>query len=466
MRGAGVRSHKITIVLIVILVSMLVLSTTVPADAMDDWQKGDEANYTGGHTFEEEFWKADYTNTTKEGYNLTTSLFYMNKDNVQAFLVAINEIKNETNVGTLPYQLFGLHYYSPQGQEVFIGAIFAFLMGYNDTNNPEQGVPEPEKEDTFFIIPFGAGNLVTGKYIPTVDSSMEKIDNSHYNFKISYKNMYAIVTNNPFWGALLQTGWIAQFTELTMEYRITLDKENGVVKAETYYTLGQVMELWAVLFGIPVQVDVTQIPKTLGIAAVHYVATFTSYNRIVGAGSGNTIKTGITKAADENLTIETSDNERVFDIGFRGTYDVLDETKEPKETLKKDKKAINILLKARLMDHLLVAHQLGFSADLMSVMSYGISDNLQERFTSPRDLKQKALMNFHMNNLWYAVAFPEWGGYRIEHDPVYTAYTSFDIGATPEEAEKSGPVCGNIMLVIAATTASVCVLGFKRRLKY
>jgi hypothetical protein len=455
-----VKSQKISVLLAIFLTVILFISSSIPANALDSWEKGDEKNYTGGRTFEEEFWVADHTNTTKEGKNLTSSIFYMNNHNVQAFLVAINEIRNETNVGTLPYQLFGLHYYSPKGQEVFIGAIFAFLLGYNNTKNPEQGVPD-EGEQMFYILPFGAGDLVKGKYIPTVDRSLERIDDKHYVFKISYKNMYAIVTQNPFWGAILKTGWIARFTELTFRYKITLDTENGEVKAETFYDIGQVMELWAVILGIPIQVDVTQIPDTLGLAAVHYVATFTSYSRVAGVGSGNTIQTGITKEANENLTIETKDKERVFDIGFRGIYDVLDETKNPPEKMQENEKAINILLKARLADHLLVGYQLGFSADLMSVMSYGISDNLQDRFQSPRDLKQKSLLNFHMNNLWYAVAFPEWDGYRIEHDPVYTAYTSFE--APEEDKDGDDTVCAGTFMVIFATTACVTVIGFKKK---
>ena len=452
-------SQRVVIILAILTSVILMIPSTVSADAMDDWQKGDEKNYTGGRTFDEEFWVADHTNTTNNGYNLTSSIFYVNNHNVQAFLVAINQIKNETNVGTLPYQLFGLHYYSPKGQEVFIGAIFAFLLGYNNTQNPEKGLPD-EGEDIFYILPFGAGNLVKGKYIPTVDRSLEKIDDKHYVFKISYKNMYAIVTANPFWGALLKTGWIARFTELTFRYKITMDTENGEIRAETFYDIGQVMELWLILAGIPIPVDVSKIPDTLGIAAVHYVATFTSYYRVAGAGSGNTIKTGATKEATENLTIETDDKERVFDIGFRGNYDVVDETKSPPEKLHANEKAVNVLMNAKLSDHLLVGYQLGFSADLMSVMSYGISDNLQNRFDSPRDLKQKSLMNFHMNNLWYAVAFPDWDGYRIEHDPVYTAYTSFEIS----EEDDGGSVCaGTFMVVLLATTACVCLIGFKRR---
>ena len=456
------RSKKLSVGIVVFVAIILLFSSSVPGGALDDWEDGDEKEYTGGHTFDEKgSWVADYENKTEKGHNLTSSIFYMNSHNVQAFLVAVKHIKNETQVGVIPYQLFGLHYFSPEGQEVFIGAIFAFLMGYNNTYDPDTGSKKLDPTSLFYIIPFGAANLVKNDYVPSVERSLKEIDDTHYIFEMSYKNLYAFVTNNLFWSAVLKTGWIARFSELTIRYEITLDIDNGEVRAETFYTLGQVTELWAFILGLPVPVDVTEIPETLGIAAVHYVATFTSYSRMVGAGTGNKIDPGIEEPIDEDIGIEAKNNERVFKIGFRGEYDLKDETKDPPATLKTGEKAINILLKTRLTDLWLILWQLGFSADLMSVMAYGISDNLQDRFDSPRDLKNKALYTFHSTSLWYTVAFPEWGGYRIEHDPTYTAYTVFAAGEA-ETPEDDGP-CQSAMIILVATTACICVIGTRRK---
>jgi hypothetical protein len=453
------RAKKLTVGLVVFVVLILLFSSTVPGSALDDWEDGDEENYTEGRSFDEEFWVADYSNTTEQGHNLTSSIFYMNKNNVQAFLVAIKHIKNETEVGIWPYQLFGLHYYSPKGEEVFIGAIFAFLLGFNNTYDPENGSKELDKDSMFYILPFGAANLVKNDYVPSVDRSIKKIDNTHYEFEINYYNLYAFVTNNPLASAIFKTGWIAKFTELSIRYKITLDEDKGEIQAETFYTLGQVTELWAVILGVPIPVSVDDIPETLGVAAVHYVATFTSYSKIVGAGSGKTIQTGITEPTEEDIEIQGKDNERVFKIGFRGTYDLIDETQVPEKTLKTDVDAINLLLKAGVNDLWLVAHQLKLSADLMSVMAYGISDNMQDKFDSPRQLKEQAILHFHTNTLWYVVGFPEWGGYKVVHDPTYTAFTSFEI---PKDEDDD--ICGTSSIVILlATTACVSVVGIRRR---
>ena len=100
----------------------------------------------------------------------------------------------------------------------------------------------------------------------------------------------------------------------------------------------------------------------------------------------------------------------------------------------------------------------------MSIMAYGMSDTIQEKYDSPRDLKQKAIFNFHKQNLWYAVAFPDWDGYRIEHDPVYTGFATFAaVEPKDEKKEEDASVCGSTMIILLATTASVCMIGYRRK---
>ena len=71
--------------------------------------------------------------------------------------------------------------------------------------------------------------LVKNNYVPSAESSVERISDTQYIFEISYKNLYAFVTKNLFWSAVLKTGWIARFSELTIRYKITLDEDNGEV---------------------------------------------------------------------------------------------------------------------------------------------------------------------------------------------------------------------------------------------
>ena len=45
-------------------------------------------------------------------------------------------------------------------------------------------------------------------------------------------------------------------------------------------------------------------------------------------------------------------------------------------------------------------------------------------YDGPLDVYENATLNFNTVAFWYAVTFPKFGGYRVEHDPVYTAYSN------------------------------------------
>jgi len=87
------------------MVTILLLSSTMVASETwppGTWEKGDEKTHFG-HTFEEEYWTADTSNTSDDGVKYTFTTSYVNKDNVQAFLVAFNKAEKNGTVSTLPY---------------------------------------------------------------------------------------------------------------------------------------------------------------------------------------------------------------------------------------------------------------------------------------------------------------------------------------------------------------------------
>ncbi len=129
------------------LLSCVILVSSASAFPPATWNEGDELAVFG-HTFEEEYWTNESVQVTSEaGDNLTFSASYVNSQNVQAFMLALNNVSNEDGLGTIPFQLFGMHYYTPENREVFVASILAFLMVFNDTYNGtgpgENGLPDP-----------------------------------------------------------------------------------------------------------------------------------------------------------------------------------------------------------------------------------------------------------------------------------------------------------------------------------
>jgi len=455
---------RIVILTFALAVALLMLSPVSYAGPMDDWYEGIEKDIFG-HSFDEEYWTTEITNVTDKGDTVKFTVSYLNQSNVQAFLVALHSVTNPDNgTGTLPYQLFGMHFITDAGEEVFIGALLAFLLTYNDTNG--NGIPDPASEKMLHVIPFGADKSLNGTYPPKVTSmNVKKHSDTHYSFGMKYENLYALVTENYIATAVWKTGWIAKFSELTITYDIVFNEDTGEVTTETFYTIGEVTELWAFILGIPIPVNPDQIPDNMGLAVAHYVTVFTSNYKVKGAESGNEIKTDITEPVDEDIIIETN-QERAFEIGFRGDYVLKDSLGQVQ---KNETPAINILLQARPLDLTLVLWQLGFSAHVFSFMAYGLSDSVQDLYSSPRDLKDKSLnpfnrYGFRASALWYVVCFPEWNGYRVEHDPVYTAYASSK-EATPEPDKKKPDerTCGSAYGLVAVMFAVPAIVIIKNR---
>ena len=197
-----------------------------------------------------------------------------------------------------------------------------------------------------------------------------------------------------------------------------MDNTTGVVKAETWYTIGQVTELWGILFGFPFQLNPRDIPDTMGIAAVHFVTVFTSkYQGAATNATGSTIDPDITAPIDDDIVLKVGDDgERAMQIGTRGTFDLINESSGA--VTKNDQPALNAIVGAHAVDLLLVAWQLGFGAGAMSVFAYALSDYVQSKYTGPMDLAQRSLLpsnedGFNAYPLWYAVSFPQWDGYKV-----------------------------------------------------
>src|SRR4030067_694923 len=214
------------------LVVGMILIANVSAFPPVTWHDGDEEAIFG-HTFDEEYW----TNSSIEvqnaaGDNLTFSASYVNYEDVQAFLLCLNMVQNANGTGTVPFQLFGMHYKTPEGREVFIGAELAFLMVFDDTfngTNPgTNGLPDPGHENISYVVPFGVGAALNGTYVPEAHvHAVQKLGVGHYRFGIQYLNLYAFVSPNFLASMILRTGWIAKFSELTGDYEIKKEKNTG-----------------------------------------------------------------------------------------------------------------------------------------------------------------------------------------------------------------------------------------------
>lgn len=456
---------------IAVVVALVLLAAPSSALPRSEWTPGDEVEITG-HSFDEEYWTADISNTTDDGASVTFTMSYVNVNDAQAFLLAFKEYEKEGHVSTLPYQLFGLHYYTRgtgnQNHEVFIGAVLAFLMVFNDTYNGtgpgENGMPDPGYEKVYYVLPFGVSTTFgNASYAPTVTAiPAEKLSEGHYRFGMRYENLYAKIIDaaNPLSFVLSAAFplYIAKFSELTITYDITYDERERTIRAETWYTLGQVSDLW--LWGV--RVDPREIPDNFGVAAVHYLATFESTYPVNGALSGHEVDTGIQQPVDEPLQLMVGHPPRpALEVGFRGTFDLIDETTG--DPVREGDDAYNMIVAARPADALLVAWQGEFSKSVFATMAYALSQEIQDRYSGPLDVYENASADFTGARMWYAVSFPRWDGYRVVHDPVYTGFLSDVAEPARMDLAKVLPLLFLVLIALVAVIAVAVAVSRRRK---
>ena len=456
-----------------LMVSLLIFPwTSMPSTQA--WESGDEAAVFG-HTFEEEYWTNSSIEVVTQAANASLTTSYVHMDEFSAFLIAFNEIRtNETTPKEiiLPYQLFGMHYKTPENQEVFIGAIFAFLMAHNETYG-NNSIPDVGNEPAWYVVPMSSANPW-----PSVTPSVEpipaqKLDDNHYRFGMRYLNMPCrIVSANAsgFLASLLIPVLTVLVSEIVIQYDIYID-DTGEVHAETLYTIGEVK--YARWFGLIPDDPQNIIVDTMQITAVHYLTVFTSKYEVTRATSGNTIEPPTNAIPmDDNITIRIgNDRERAFDIGMGREYSLINESTDPWTTEAEGLNAVNLLLGARLSDFILIAWQAPLSAWLFAHMAYGLSQDLRDRYPTVEAMASNVTSEFHNSQWWYAVSFPEWNGLRVYQDPVYTAYTNLAFGTSTQtgttststtKPSSSGDIGGAILLG-GIVVLIVLVIAIRRR---
>ena len=73
------------------------------------------------------------------------------------------------------------------------------------------------------------------------------------------------------------------------------------------------------------------------------------------------------------------------------------------------------------------------------------------------------IANMSRANFFYVIAYPEYSGYRLEHDPTFTAYLAVDPSETPDQPTWGGIII--IALIIVAVSIGLAVFIARRKPK-
>jgi hypothetical protein len=382
--------------------------------------------------------------TTEHAYIYTN---YINVGGFQIFYAGLlNATHNGMNV-TIPLQTFFEHYKTIGGKDAITASSYMGLVAFHE--NATTIYPNsPDKNDTVYAsfslgYPLSALNshpytlLATSQAIP-----LSHPDNTHWTWGLKYTNLNAIwwrMNPDPLaifpWDQNIPRGF-AQYSELDFSYSLNIDSTTKQATLTTSYTIGRMTDLY-ILAPSPVihltptgtyylngsqastqtiyqYLQAKQIKLSLVLSNKAILASTVHDQDDSGASVDNDNSTDVSHTS---VTTAASDGDKIFkaDFGTKSQYKLYNYTADSTEN---------------------TASNYNVNVRTVSVKGWGGNPvfALQNAFmgflplfvanVDPGLIQQVKAgdVQFSTANYLYIISYPTWGGYKIIHDPDYTAF--------------------------------------------
>jgi hypothetical protein len=373
---------------------------------------------------------------------------YTNYVNIRGFQLFYIGLVNATHNGryvTIPLQTFFEHYNTPQGKDVITASSYLSLVAFNESASGDLYPNSPDRTDSVyasFSLGVDMSSYTSGHAIPLVASSqvipLTTTDNLHWTWGLKYTNLNAIwwkIDVNPLspsWDANVPRG-IAQYNELTFQYDLTIDPTAKTAKLTASYTVGRITDLW--LLGQTPALHLNSTGTYYGNGTRVNTQSVYSYlqqrqmklsivlaNKTILASQKTTDDTETGKNVDNDTSADISntaintkapDGETVFksDFGVKANYQLYDASDANPTTVQAVTRTV-----ARMGWGGNPAF--AFQNVLTGFLPLFVAHVAPELYNQAKS----GLVDLSLSNYLYIISYPQWNGYKIVHDPDFTAF--------------------------------------------
>jgi len=458
---------------------------------------------------EESWWKVidfyDYARTNAASHGKTPPsasshanlyLTYVNTRGIQVMYGGLVNITDGARTVTLPIQSWMMHYKSKNGsKDLVTAASFIMLMAFAE-NQTTKHVDSPDKNDTLFAS-FNLGFDLTNKFgsetPPRLASKTEIIpltssaDKLNWHWGMKYTNLTAIWwrTNIDPQNPSHEFIAVSRYDELTFTYDLTLDPEDGTATLTANYIIGKITDLWVFGFGLfglvfpglfsvhynstggywlnghfkvdPLNVYQFLWQKGIKMSIVQFQSTVILDHTASFESDGTAVNNTEAFVDNSNITTTADDGEEIFNADFatKRTYNLYNYTEDPTET---QFDTYNTTTRTAKVGGLADNPVFYIHTGLMRYIPLVLANMDPALYEKAKD----HLLDMTYADYFYIIGYPTYSGYRIEHDPTYTAYFNATAAATTPLN-----IGGAILLIaiIAAVAAGTVLLLKKRRAK-
>ena len=475
--------------ILVLSTIVLLLTSALPVYAIDTLVPSD---------FEQDSWSKnidffDYVRVyaalhgkapPKETDHAYLNLAYINTSGIQVLSAGLFNITDEQNAVTIPIQTTMMHYTSEDGlKDVVTASSFVMLMAFNETDNTifEQS---PDRNDTLYAS-FSLGydlNELFEDSKPDLNSKTEIIpltsteNGMVWTWGMKYTDLAAlwwktsIDPDNPSRDA--RPIALTVYDELTFTYKLEINPETGEATLNMNYDIGKMRDLWLFtwLLVLPIPLGHYNSTGCYTLKGQQQISTETIHDFLQNQGimmstvnfqatailnhtayfESQGINVQNNEVVVDNATIDTfaDDGEKILEANFaaKETYNrfnyTLDPTETSYETYPVTTRTTKIAGFAR--NPIFAVH-----TSLMKLIPTVMASIDPELYAQAKD----HLLDMNYADYFYITAYPEYGGYRIEHDPTVTAYCHLTTNEPlpPEPKEELGAlfIAVGVILIVA-----------------
>jgi hypothetical protein len=415
---------------------------------------------------------------------------YVNSSGLQLLYAGLENItKDESAYLKIPMQSFIMHYKTNENnRDVILASTFLMLMAFNETANslyPDS----PDMNDELyasFSLGFDLSNL--GKNLPVLNSETETIplmhEDNQWTWGMKYTNLTAlwwrtwIDPGNP----RFQNSWpvgLTVYDELTFMYKLTIDPDAGTATLQENHIIGRMRHLFVgIIPALWVYYNSTgtygMLGRKLSEDTIHdYIqnnglkmsiinfqtSVMADHETYSQTQSGQNVTDTEAEVTDTSIDTYADDGEKIFnaDFGTKKTYNLYNYTDDPTETTfdAYDSTARTVEIAGYAGNGGLFAYHIGLMKFLPAVVVHMYPALVAKAAATIADMSKA--------NFFYIIAYPEYSGYRVEHDPTFTAYIAAPSGTTPEQP--SAGMGGIIIIALIVIIVGIGIVALIARRK-
>jgi hypothetical protein len=472
--------------------TLLMMVVTLPFASADTLQRSDFSMGSFAKSIDYYDYVRDYASTNNitlpsgfSNYHAETYIVYVNTSGVQVLYAGLENVThNGSAYLDIPMQSVIMHYKTEnQSQDVIAESTFLMLMAFQES--PSSSFPgSPTINDTLYAS-FSLGYDLTSlnATVPALNSQTELIplthsaDNLSWSWGMSYSNMTAlwwrtyIDSSNPRYDNSFPVA-LSVYNELSFMYNLTIDPADHTATLTENHVIGRMRDLFigeSPLLWVHYNSTGTYglLGRKLGnstiydfiqnngieMSVINYqtliMATHQTYSTTT---SGENATQTETPVSNSSIATYSDDGERIFnaDFGTKQDYELYNYTADPTEnTYEMYQSVTRTADAADFAGNALLDYQTTLARLLPLVIAH-MYPGLYAR-------AQATISDLNKANYFYITSYPEYGGYKIVHDPTFTAYI-----ATPQTTTTSTPSSRPVALtgvIIAIAIVAVIIIA-------